>query len=282
MSTPVRPPRSQSITLVSGWFLIVAGVFGLVVGLLVVSSVENSLGDSLDISATAVSGAGETVDLVDRVLKTTDQALEEAATAARSAATTTRVGSQGLAELASFLEYEIPTDLESLSDSLPAAISAADAIDATLRAVALFGPNYSRREPFGVSLRRVHRALVDLPDAVADQGKSLRSMVRPTESLAEDVDGLSAALGDVIETIEGADGLVNGYLSSVQAAEQAVANAESSLATTIALMRLIVVVGSVGAMLTGLSLRAIAGFVRSSLVASPKPTAPSRQPTPAK
>lgn len=234
--------------------MILAGVVGLILGMLLVESLRRDVEASLDVSRSAIGTVGETVEMISEVNEGAGTALRSASTAADSAADATRDAAIGLEDLAVFMEEDLPADLDAIRRALPGAIDAADAVDTTLGAFSLIGIDYAPDEPFGESLRRIEQALDQLPEEVRSQGSSFSLLVPATRSMADDVEVLAADLEELTGALLEVDGLAESYSVTVSEAEATVENASSSLDTTVLVLRLIVVVAAIAAVVLGLAL----------------------------
>lgn len=231
-----------------------AGVVGLILGMLLVGSLTRDFRASLDVSRSAIGTIGETVEMLAEVNEAASGALGSASTAADSAAVSTRDAVDGLEDLAIFMEEDLPADLEAIRSALPGAIDAADAVDATLGALSLIGVDYAPDEPFGESLRRIEQALEGLPEEVRSQGSSFGLLIPSARSMADDVEVLAADLEELNSALLEVDGLADSYTVAVSEAEVAVENASSSLDRTVLFLRLMVVVAAMAAVVVGLAL----------------------------
>ncbi len=193
----------------AGVFMIVAGVIGLILGMLLVGSLTRDFRASLDVSRSAIGTIGETVEMIAQVNEAASGTLGSASTAAESAADSTRDAVVGLEDLAVFMEEDLPADLAAIRSALPGAIDAADAVDTTLGALSLTGVDYAPDEPFGESLRRIEQALDQLPEEVRTQGTSFGLLVPSARSMADDVEELDAGLEELNSALLEVDGLAD-------------------------------------------------------------------------
>ena len=164
IATEPIPRRVRAGLTDAGVTTIAASVVGLALGLVLVGALADDLRATVSLSRSAIGAIGDTIEVLDDAAERIDESLDAAAGSVSSASATAEATAEALQEVASFLEGELPEQLESIRQSMPAAIQAAGAIDGTLRALSLFGVDYSPDEPFDDSLRRVETALSGLPD----------------------------------------------------------------------------------------------------------------------
>lgn len=246
---PWRRPGS-----IGGVILVAAGVVGLVLGMTLIQSLTKEFKVSLEVTRSALQTVGDTVDMIGEVNGGAGATLDSASIAARSAAGATRDAVGGLEGLATFLEDELPGEIEAISRALPGAIDAADAVDTTLNALSLIGVNYAPDEPFGESLRRVERSLAGLPEQVRAQGTTLTEVVPTAQMMADDVEALADDIEELGSDLGGVDGLAESYGRTLTEADAAIADADSSLGRTVLFLRITVILAALAAIVAGLAL----------------------------
>jgi methyl-accepting chemotaxis protein len=238
----------------AGVLVIVLGAIGLGVGLLVVESLTSDLRASLVVSRSAVETIADTVDIAAELAEGTTDAMRSASQAAWRAGGATRDAATGIYGVSSFLQNDLPEDIEAIRRAMPGAIGAADAVDSTLGALAFIGLDYSPEEPFGESLRRIQTALDELPDEMRAQSEALELLAPAAEEVAGDVEGLAADLDELSSTLVEVDGLAESYSTTVMQAREAVAETELSLDRTVLFLRVTLVLAAVGAAVVGYAL----------------------------
>lgn len=241
----------------AGITAIVIGVIGLVVGSIVIDSLTSDLRSTLSVSRSAVRTISETVELAAELGEGTTEAMASASRAASSAASATRGAVSGIRTVSSFLETELPGDIEAIHQSLPGAIRAADAIDSTLGALSFIGLDYRPDEPFGDSLRRIQTALEGLPSEVRAQSDALDVLAPAAEHVASDVDTLAGDLDELRATLVDVDGLADSYSTTVEDAQVAVTDVGVSFDRTVLALRIMLVLVALGAVIVGCALIAI-------------------------
>lgn len=241
----------------AGYILIALGISGVVIGLMLIESLTADFRASLDVSRSAISSVGETVDVVEDVALATADSIGSISRSATSAALTTEAARDGLAGVAEFLDQGLPADIEAIQSALPGAINAADAVDTTLGALSLFGVDYSPAEPFGDSLRRVEDTLATLPEEIRDQSSSIQALVPLADMLADDVGDLAVSLTELGLRLEEVQDLADSYNTTIAEAEAALEGTDRSLDRTVLLLRIVVALASIGSMTVGLALVSI-------------------------
>ncbi|MGH8946125.1 MAG: hypothetical protein ACRDVL_08250 [Acidimicrobiia bacterium] len=233
---------------------IAMSLVALVIGLVLVESLFTDLSASFRVSQSAVEAISETVEVVDASVAGIDESLDAASASLASVATATEIATEGLTEAANFLDEDLPNDIEAILISMPAAIQTAAAIDNTLSALAFFGVDYSPEEPFDDSLRRVQRALADLPGELRAQSKTIRALTPAlgelgiqTEQLAEAIDEIETDLSEIRQ-------LAGSYRVTVEEAQASIEETNSSLNDTAWLLRLLLVLLALGGVAVGSAL----------------------------
>jgi hypothetical protein len=251
IETEPSPRRVRAGLTAAGVITIAASLVGLVLGLVLVGALADDLRATVSLSRSAIGAIGDTIAVLDDAAGRIDESLDAAAGSVSSASATADATADALQEVATFLETELPDQLDSIRQSMPAAIQAAGAIDGTLRALSLFGVDYSPDEPFDDSLRRVETALSGLPDDLRRQSESLRRLAPAADELSAEADRLAVALTGLREDLGSLDGLTDSYLVTVEQAETTIADTESSLAGTAWLLRALLIAAAVAGLAVG-------------------------------
>lgn len=234
--------------------MLIAAFVGLGLGLSLIESLTTELRASLDVSSSTIATIGDTVAIAAELSEGTTDSVRSAGVAAASASTATRAAGDAIKDAAEFLAVRLPADIEAISRALPGAVGAADAIDTALNALSFVGVNYRPDEPFGQSLRRISQALQELPQEVAAQGDNLEGALPSTNALSEDVATLAGDLMALSSTLEEVEALAETYRATVVEAEIALGETSASLDRTSLLLRLLVILASLGAAAIGYAL----------------------------
>lgn len=245
------PLRVRVGLTVAGVTTIAASVAGVILGLVLVGSLADDLRATMNLSRSTIGAIGETIEVLDDAAGRIDETLDAAVGSLSGASATADAAATGLEDVAVFLEDQLPQQLESIRQSMPAAIQAAGAIDGTLRALSLFGVDYSPDEPFDDSLRRVESALTGLPEDLRTQSESLRRLVPAAIELSDETDRLALSLSGLQEDLGSLQELTDSYQSTVEQAEAGIEGTEASLAGTAWLLRALVIAAAVAGLAVG-------------------------------
>ncbi|CAN5735103.1 hypothetical protein BH23ACT4_BH23ACT4_04150 [soil metagenome] len=260
MRTP-SPERVGRTLNVTGYVAVVASIIALVFGLLMVQVSARDIHATIDVSGEAVSAIVATVDVLEDATSEIRIGIDAAADGVSGVSATAVTGAANIEEIATFLETDLPEDLEAISSTMPAAIQAAGAIDGALRALSFVGVSYSPELPFDDSLRSVQTALADLPDDLRTQSESLRELVPAATGLAEEADTLSLALVRLGTDLEALEGITETYHATLTEASVTLDRTASTLGMNLWLLRLLLIAMSVAGVAVGLGLVAMSRFI---------------------
>lgn len=252
-----RPDRTGLVRF-TGLAVIFMSITGLIVGLLLTRSLGDDLGSTVSVSRSALEAINETIEVVDVVARDTAASLESAAGSVDSASTTVEGAISSIEQMADFLDEELPSTIESIQATMPAAIQTANAIDSTLSTLALFGVDYDPDEPFGESLARVSVALVSLPFELRAQSESLRSLLPSAEQLATDTGELSDSMGELTRSLEGFTTLTERYETTLVEADLVIDRTDASVDRSLWLIRGLVLIVAVAGVGVGIALISMA------------------------
>lgn len=243
MSLDYRPvsPRLRSTLIGVGVAALLASLVGMVVGLILVDSVSGDLDGSVGLSESALQSVDETLDLLEGVAAEVDEGLATAADSIEGAAVGVDTAAGRLEDVADFLDGELQANIEAIHGSMPAAIQAASAIDATLRALSLLGVDYDPEEPFDVSLMAVEAALADLPGQLGAQAEAIRALVPVSREFAGDAATMAESFSSLAVELATSKELIVSYRATLAQAEGVVDQTGSSLTANIWLIRLMIV-----------------------------------------
>ncbi|MGH8913116.1 MAG: hypothetical protein ACRDZM_01215 [Acidimicrobiia bacterium] len=234
-------PRTSRGLVWAGITGLIASVAGLVLGLVLVDSVSEDLGDSVGLSASALLAIEETLGVVEMIAADVDEGLVAAADSIAAASQASATASGRLGDVADFLDGDLQTDIEALRGSMPAAIQAAGAIDDTLRALALFGVDYDPEQPFDVSLMAVEDALTELPSELSAQAESIRALVPASQQFSADASALAESFTDLGDDLAGSQEIIDSYRLTLDQAQRVVDDTGSSLTLNTWLLRFLAV-----------------------------------------
>ena len=243
MSTesPVLAPRVGRMLVGSGVLALVTSVIGLVLGLVLIDSLSGDLNDSVGLSASALTAIEETLGVIENVVAEVDDGLAAAAASIGGASEGVETTTGRLEDVADFLDGDLQSNIEAIHGSMPAAIQAAGAIDATLRALALLGVDYDPDEPFDESLIAVEEALADLPAQLGAQAEAIRALVPVSQQFADDAATLAGSFASLSVELGASQRLIDSYRATLAQAQGVVDQTGSALTANIWLLRLMVV-----------------------------------------
>jgi methyl-accepting chemotaxis protein len=256
---PVSPrPDRAGLIRFTGLAVIFLSITGLIMGLLLTRSLGDDLSSTVTVSRSALEAIKETIEVVDVVAADTAATLESAAASVDSASTTVEGAVSSIEQMADFLDEELPTTIESIQATMPAAIQTANAIDATLSTLSFFGVDYDPDEPFGDSLARLSFALASLPVELRAQSESLRLLLPSAEQLAGQTGELSDSMGELTQNLEGLSALTDRYGTTLMEAELVIERTDASVDRSLWLIRGLVTIVAVAGMAVGVALISVA------------------------
>ena len=247
-------PARGTVVRYAGLATALLSVVGLVLGLFLVHSLSSDFRSSVSVSQSAIDAISETIESVDDVAAGTSQSLSSASTSVSSVSSTVGATISAIEGVADFLDQELPETLESVRTAMPAAIQAANAVDATLRALSLFGVDYDPDEPFGESLSRIETAIAALPDQLRTQSATLRLLIPSAAGLAEEADNLSVSIEGLTESLDGFTSLTGSYRVTLGEARTAIERTSESVGDRIWLIRIVIIVAGAAGVAVGIAL----------------------------
>ncbi len=171
---------------VSGVVALVGSIVGLVLGLLMVNNLSDYLTQSVAVSESALGAVEETLNVLESVSVEVDEGIGAAAASIAAASDAVLTASGELDDVADFLDGELQASIETLLDTMPAAIQTAGVIDGTLNALSFLGVDYDPEQPFDASLMAAQDALEAIPPQLTAQAEAIRALVPVSEQFAED------------------------------------------------------------------------------------------------
>jgi prefoldin subunit 5 len=259
----VERPVGADVAKYGGIAIGVLSVVGLIVGLILVQSLSGYARATVSVSQSALGAISQTIAAVDDVALDTSASMAAASRSVEEASSTLDEAMGSLEGLGSLLEEEIPETIESMRRSMPAAIQAAESVDATLRTLSLFGVDYSPDEPFGESLGRIDRALAPLPGELRTQSESIQELIESGDSMVGEIDSLSTTMDDLEESLTGFTSLATTYGSTVAEAEARIEEADGSIGGRLWMLRTMLVIAAIVGMGVGVVLFLLGDQVQS-------------------
>lgn len=216
----------------------VGALLATVVGFRLLSALDRSLADSVEVTAAAVDALAATVEVADELTGEVAGTLSDAALASSAAAGGAEAAVEVLDTAADVTGQDVAGSLAAVEEALPPLIDVAGVIDSTLRTLDRLpvGPTYDPDVPFDVALRDVERSLDGVPetlveeaellrdgaDELADVGRAARFLADDLQELATTLRAAGTVLDDVTATAteaarvldEGTSGLAGGLDSA--------------------------------------------------------------------
>ena len=236
---------TKTTLLVSGIVALIGSIFGLVLGLLMVNNLSDYLTQSVAVSESALGAVEETLGVLESVAVEVDEGIGAAAASIAAASEAVLTASGELNHVADFLDGELHNSIETLLDTMPAAIQTAGIIDSTLSALSFLGVDYDPEQPFDASLMAAAEALEAIPPQLTAQAETIRALVPVSEQFAEDAAATAEAFDALRIELESSQSLIDSYRSTVDQAQRVVESTASSLSATTWLLRIIVVLMTV-------------------------------------
>lgn len=266
----------------AGILTIAMSLVALVIALVLVESLFTDLSASVRVSQSAVSAISETVQVMDDSVSQVDESLDAASASLVSVATAAEIATDGLSDVALFLEEDLPADIDAILTSMPAAIQTAAAIDTTLGALSFFGVDYNPDEPFDQSLLRVQGALAGMPDELRAQSQTIRALIPAVSELGVQTGRLAAAIDEIEADLDEIQTLVGSYRVTVEEAQTSIEETESSLENNAWLLRLLLVILTLGGVAVGAALISLGRGIDRLVVVGEEPalSLPRRSTTP--
>ena len=236
---------TRKTLVVSGIVALVGSIVGLVLGLFMVNNLSDYLTQSVAVSESALGAVEETLGVLESVSVEVDEGIGAAAASIAAASDAVLTASGELDDVANFLDGELQASIETLLDTMPAAIQTAGVIDGTLNALSFLGVNYDPEQPFDASLMAAQDALEAIPPQLTAQAEAIRGLVPVSEQFAEDAAATAEAFDALRVELESSQTLIDSYRATLDEAQSVVESTASSLTATTWLLRLIVVLMAV-------------------------------------
>jgi hypothetical protein len=208
---------------------LIAAVVAGVLGIAVVLTAANSMERSLEVTASAVNAADETVALAADTIGIVSDSFDTLVPSANLAAVAFFDAATVIAETTVVVTVDVPDALDAVLDAMPAIESAATVVDGALRVLSFVGVDYDPEVPFGAAVAELETALAELP-------AQLRAQAEPLDALADDFDEFGEATAEISDDLvalqlqlDEAERLLGTYSSTAQEATVVVADVQSDL-----------------------------------------------------
>ena len=222
---------------------LVASVLGAISGVLLVQSVDDSFGRSIDVTADAlatvedsIAVAAETLDLVHGGLDDTQRAGEEVVTALGT-------GGELLRSTADLTETELAPSLSAVEQAMPDLVSVASGIDTALSALSRLpvGIPYDPEEGLDDALRDIQTSLEGTGEELRSQAALIRSAGDQLDEVASGGEAIVARVAEVESGISEARALLDGYAANAEEARSIVDDTRDEVTTRTAVATTLVV-----------------------------------------
>ena len=225
---------------------LIAAVVAGVLGIAVVLTAANSMERSLEVTASAVNAADETVALAADTIGIVSDSFDTLVPSANLAAVAFFDAATVIAETTVVVTVDVPDALDAVLDAMPAIESAATVVDGALRVLSFVGVDYDPEVPFGAAVAELETALAELP-------AQLRAQAEPLDALADDFDEFGEATAEISDDLvalqlqlDEAERLLASYSSTAEEATAVVADIQSDLKWQRWLMAVVVLLVALG------------------------------------
>jgi ABC-type transporter Mla subunit MlaD len=233
----------------AGRALIGIGVFGIVVTLLgaatalvLLDQLEDSVGESLELTAETLVTLDRSLDVVEVVvtdlrdgLATAEETLDEVAGSVDGvAAVATRIGDAS---------QDLPERAEAVDGALAEMERVGAVIDRALRTLSALpiGPDYDPSVPLAETVARLRAQTSPLTEDLAAIGQEIGEAAPGLADLDDDLAALAADVGALRSTLAESSGLLDDYRERTAGAARLAVDSEEDLSTSIRMAKVMVV-----------------------------------------
>ncbi|MBT8215378.1 MAG: hypothetical protein KJO17_00855 [Acidimicrobiia bacterium] len=210
------------------------------VGLILISSTDDTLTSSLDVTAEAVVLAEDTVDIAAESLAVAATSLEQVeATTGTSVGTFIKI-EQAFEDAAVIVGTDVPETLEAVRRTTPILIDTAELLTSTLGALSFLGVEVPAQEP-AAALVEVDQELTELSGSLTEEGARLADIASDFGQFSEDAGVIAAGMDDARSSLDRVSGIVDGYRTTSSDAVEVINRARSDLNGQLTLARVLVV-----------------------------------------
>lgn len=226
----------------------IAVIVAAVAAWMVVGRLGDSLRQTIDVAATTIDAVDDTVDAAAATLQATASSLDNAAGAIRSTDAAFDATSIVLVEMADVVGGELPDSLEAIERGLPTLVRVGAVIDSTLGTLAVFGVPYDEDASLGSAFGEIERSLDGVPDRLRQQGALIDDVRENLRAVDDSVVSVGDDLEAVRATLQDAANVLDEYETTAAEARLVIATADSDLETTQLLIRVLIVIATIGAL----------------------------------
>ena len=225
---------------------VVVVVFGTVVGWIFVGQIATASDDSLEVTVQTLDAVDDTIDLAEVVLVSTVDAVDALAGTVTAVAGSFETGTAAI------------DDIAALADTLGPSLADAGAmvrtlervggqVDSVLDAVSSLPvvPSYDSENGLGATFGRLADTLEELPGQLEAASGSLTDFTENAGELQAELDRFADAIGTIAVDLGDTDTQVEQYRASAADARALALDTKDDLDLSVALMRLLLVVGGI-------------------------------------
>lgn len=221
-------------------------VFGTAVGWVFVGQVATASDDSIEVTIQTLEAVDDTIDLAEEVLVSTADAVDALAGTLRAISGSFDTATLAIDEIASLAETLGPS-LTDAGETVRTLERIGDQIDDVLGALSNLpiGPDYDPDDGLGDTFGRLADTLEELPGQLESTSSSLTEFTANARTLRSELDRFATAVGDIALDLGDTGTLVDQYRASVDDARAVALDAKNDLDVSVALVRVLLVVGGV-------------------------------------
>lgn len=218
----------------------------ILVGWRFLGRVNDSTGDSLDVTVDTLDSIGESITVVDEVLDASAGAVETTGSTLH-AVVSSFDESAGVIDSIQDLIDTVGPSLDLAADNLRAVEGVANGIDSLLEDLddLPFAPSYDSDDGLGSTVGRLADDLDALPDEFATTSEELDGFATSLDELSAEIERLSGDVDDVTAELDDRDRLIRRYRTNIADARALAVDTRDGLDDDIGLLRLLLVIGGI-------------------------------------
>ncbi len=228
-----RPPVSRRtiglIAVAVGTAVVVASVLAVVLGWRLIGSAADSVGDTLEISASLVETVDDTISVADIAVDQAAAGLGTIQDALAGTDETIRTASTVMADTAELVGTDIPNGIDAVRETMPALIRSAELIDGALGALSFAGIDFAPQPPPQESLSEVDDGLAEVAAKLRAASAGLAQIGDDFDTVGGDVGSITGNLEGIVQTLDETDTLLDDYRATTGGAAELVAETQTEL-----------------------------------------------------
>ena len=244
--SPTAQRRAGRLMIGLGVAGALVAVFSTAVGWVFVGQVATASDDSIEVTIQTLEAVDDTIDLAEEVLVSTADAVDALAGTLRAVSGSFDTATLAIDEIASLADTLGPS-LTDAGETVRTLERIGDQIDDVLGALSNLpiGPDYDPDDGLGDTFGRLADTLEELPGQLESTSSSLTEFTANAATLRSELDRFATAVGDIALDLGDTGTLVDQYRASVDDARSVALDAKNDLDLSVALMRVLLVVGGV-------------------------------------